>query len=83
VQSIPDSTSVLHHTTAEELIKIIASDWIDYSHIARFDGQRVIINVLWEMNRAETNVNPNNESLSEAAWRNMTPADANVMFEIC
>jgi hypothetical protein len=25
------------------------SDWIDYMHIAKFNGRWVIVNVLWEM----------------------------------
>jgi hypothetical protein len=30
-------------------VKIVANDWIDYLHIAKFDGRWVIVNVLWEM----------------------------------
>ena len=30
-------------------VKITASDWIDYLHIAKFNGRWVIVNVLWEM----------------------------------
>lgn len=30
-------------------VKIIASDWIDYLHMARFNGRWVIVNVLWEL----------------------------------
>ena len=30
-------------------VKIVAADWIDYLHIARFDGRWVIVNVLWEL----------------------------------
>jgi len=30
-------------------VKIVASDWIDYLHIGKFNGRWVIINVLWEM----------------------------------
>lgn len=29
-------------------VKIIASDWVDYLHEAKVDGQWKIINVLWE-----------------------------------
>lgn len=29
--------------------KIIASDWIDYLHLGRFNGRWVIVNVLWEL----------------------------------
>lgn len=30
-------------------VKIVASDWIDYLHLAKFNGRWVIVNVLWEM----------------------------------
>lgn len=30
-------------------VKIIASDWIDYLHMAKFNGRWVIVNVLWEL----------------------------------
>jgi len=30
-------------------VKVIASDWIDYLHLAKVDGRWVIINVLWEL----------------------------------
>jgi len=30
-------------------VKVVASDWIDYLHMARWHGSWVIINVLWEM----------------------------------
>jgi hypothetical protein len=29
--------------------KIIAADWIDYLHLAKWNGKWVIINVLWEL----------------------------------
>jgi hypothetical protein len=28
--------------------KVVAADWIDYMHLARWNGRWVIINVLWE-----------------------------------
>jgi len=31
------------------IVKIIASDWIDYLQLARFNNRWVIVNVLWEM----------------------------------
>jgi hypothetical protein len=34
-------------------VKVVASDWIDYLHIARFNGRWVIVNVLWEMKPAK------------------------------
>jgi putative lumazine-binding protein len=30
-------------------VKVVASDWIDYMHLARFNGRWVIVNVLWEL----------------------------------
>ena len=30
-------------------VKIIAGAWVDYMHIARVNGEWVIVNVLWEM----------------------------------
>lgn len=30
-------------------VKIVASDWIDYLHMAKWNGRWVIINVLWEL----------------------------------
>lgn len=30
-------------------VKIVASDWVDYLHIAKFNGRWVIVNVLWEL----------------------------------
>ena len=33
-------------------VKIIASDWIDYLHVAKFNGRWVIVNVLWELKPA-------------------------------
>lgn len=30
-------------------VKVTATDWIDYLHVARIDGRWVIVNVLWEL----------------------------------
>jgi putative lumazine-binding protein len=30
-------------------VKAVASDWIDYLHVAKFNGKWVIVNVLWEL----------------------------------
>ena len=30
-------------------VKIVASDWIDYLHMAKWNGRWVIVNVLWEL----------------------------------
>ena len=29
--------------------KVIATDWVDYLHLAKWNGRWVIVNVLWEM----------------------------------
>lgn len=33
-------------------VKIIAADWIDYLHVAKWRGRWVIVNVLWELKPA-------------------------------
>jgi len=30
-------------------VKVVASDWVDYLHLSRFNGRWVIVNVLWEL----------------------------------
>jgi hypothetical protein len=30
-------------------VKVVASDWVDYLHMAKWNGRWVIVNVLWEM----------------------------------
>jgi hypothetical protein len=30
-------------------VKVVASDWIDYLHVAKWNGQWKIVNVLWEL----------------------------------
>ncbi len=30
-------------------VKVVARDWVDYLHIAKYDDRWVIINVLWEL----------------------------------
>src|SRR5215510_12798297 len=30
-------------------VKIVATDWIDYLHVGKFNGRWVIVNVLWEL----------------------------------
>lgn len=34
-------------------VKVVASDWIDYLHMAKYNGQWVIVNVLWELTPAK------------------------------
>jgi len=30
-------------------VRIVASDWVDYLHLAKWNGRWVIVNVLWEL----------------------------------
>ena len=30
-------------------VKVVASDWVDYLHMAKWNGRWVIVNVLWEL----------------------------------
>jgi hypothetical protein len=30
-------------------VKVVASDWVDYLHMAKVNGRWVIVNVLWEL----------------------------------
>ena len=34
-------------------VKLVAADWIDYLHIAKYNGRWVIVNVLWELKPAK------------------------------
>src|SRR4051812_30200949 len=34
-------------------VRVTAADWIDYLHMARFNGRWVIVNVLWELKPAK------------------------------
>ena len=43
---------ILDITGGAASVKVVASDWIDYMHIAKSDGRWVIVNVLWEMTRS-------------------------------
>lgn len=47
-------------------VKIVASDWIDYLHLAKVDGRWVIVNVLWERKpkRQEAPTSPSSPPLS-------------------
>lgn len=34
-------------------VKIVASEWVDYLHVAKWRGRWVIVNVLWELKPAK------------------------------
>jgi hypothetical protein len=33
-------------------VKVVASDWVDYMQMSKFDGRWMIVNVLWELKPA-------------------------------
>lgn len=35
-------------------VKVVAADWVDYLHMAKVNGQWVIVNVLWELKPSTT-----------------------------
>lgn len=41
--------TILDRYNNAAVMKIVASDWIDYLEVARFNGDWKIINVLWEL----------------------------------
>ena len=41
--------TVLDRYNNAAVVKIVASDWIDYLEVAKFNGDWKIINVLWEL----------------------------------
>ncbi len=45
--------TVLDVFQAAASAKIVASDWVDYLHLAKWKGRWVIVNVLWERNGAK------------------------------
>jgi len=41
--------TILDRYNNAAVLKVIASDWIDYLEVAKFNGEWKIINVLWEL----------------------------------
>ena len=41
--------TILDRFNNAAVVKIVASDWIDYLQVAKFNGEWKIINVLWEL----------------------------------
>ena len=41
--------TILDRYNNAAVVKIVASDWIDYLEVAKFNGEWTIINVLWEL----------------------------------
>ena len=41
--------TILDRFNNAAIVKVVASDWIDYLSVAKFNGEWKIINVLWEL----------------------------------
>jgi hypothetical protein len=49
-----DEVTILDIYGGAASAKVIATDWIDYLHLTRWNGRWVILNVLWELKPHET-----------------------------
>jgi len=45
-------------TILDQYVKIVFADWIDYAHLAKFNGRWVIVNVLWQFKPKPQEKNP-------------------------
>lgn len=45
----PKDVTILDVFENAASVKVVANDWIDYLHVAKSNGQWVIVNVLWEL----------------------------------
>jgi Putative lumazine-binding len=52
--------TILDHCNDAAVVKIVASDWIDYLEEAKFNGAWKIINVLWELKPKPAPAQPKN-----------------------
>jgi CRP-like cAMP-binding protein len=53
VQRRQADVSILDIYQGAASAKVIATDWVDYLHLARWNGRWVIVNVLWELKPRE------------------------------
>ena len=49
-----EDISILDHFGNAAVVKIVASDWIDYLEETKIDGEWKIVNVLWELKKQPT-----------------------------
>jgi hypothetical protein len=49
-----DEVTILDIYGGAASAKVVATDWIDYLHLTRWNGRWVILNVLWELKPHET-----------------------------
>ena len=49
VEKQQKDVTILDRFNNAAMVKIVASDWVDYLQVAKFNGEWKIINVLWEM----------------------------------
>jgi hypothetical protein len=50
--------TILDRYNNAAVVKIVASDWIDYLEVAKINGEWKIINVLWELKPKPTSAEP-------------------------
>jgi hypothetical protein len=50
--------TILDRFNNAAVVKIVATSWIDYLEVAKFNGQWKIINVLWELKPKPSNAEP-------------------------
>ena len=48
-----EDVSILDIYQGAASAKVIAADWVDYLHLARWNGRWLIVNVLWELKPIE------------------------------
>ena len=53
VQRRQADVSILDIYQGAASAKVIAADWVDYLHLARWNGRWMIVNVLWEFKPSE------------------------------
>ena len=51
--------TILDRFNNAAVVKIVASDWIDYLEVAKFNGDWKIINVLWELKPKPVSIESN------------------------
>lgn len=44
--------TILHHFTTAASVRLDAADWVEYLHLARWNGRWAIVNVLWTLRPA-------------------------------
>ena len=50
--------TILDYYEGMATVKIVFADWIDYAHLAKFNGRWVIVNLLWQFKPKPQEKNP-------------------------